>query len=86
MADNDGGHGPYTIFLNSRKREVNSKEQTYQTLVELFVGGTPPPDAKYTVTFELDEHAATDELFPTSKPIHIHDGKTRVIVEETGRS
>lgn len=86
MAEQDAGHGPFTIFLNSRKREVQTREQTYQSLVELFVGGTPPPDAKYTVTYELNEHTPTDELFPNSNPIHIQDGKTRVIVDETGRS
>jgi hypothetical protein len=86
MAEGNEGHSPFTIFLNSRKREVQTKEQTYQSLVELFVGGSPPPEAKYTVTYELNEHTPVDELFATSKPIHIQDGRTRVTVEETGRS
>lgn len=86
MAEQEHGQAPFTIFLNSRKKEVPTREQSYQSLVELYAGGTPPADAKYTVTYELNEHTPTNELFATSNPIHIQDGKTRVVVEETGRS
>lgn len=76
----------YTIYLNTRPKTVHDKDQTYESIVELFIGAPPAPDAKYTVTFEKNENAAPQELVAGGKKVVIIDGKSRFYVEETGQS
>jgi hypothetical protein len=76
----------YTIKLNTRTRTVDDKKQTYESIVELFLGGPIPADALYSVTFEKTEHAAPKELVAGGKPVEIVDGKSRFYVEEAGKS
>lgn len=76
----------YTIKLNTRTRTVDDKKQTYESIVELFLGGPIPPGAVYSVTFEKNENSAPKELVAGGKPVEIVDGKSRFYVEEAGQS
>ncbi len=73
--EGQGHHKEFTIIVNGRKKEVKSKELSFNEIVALAFDPVPTgPNILFTITYENGPHPNPEGTLPEGGTVKIKDG------------